>query len=400
MNITTLTAEQVQAMINDAVGSLQQQVDNLQDKYDSLQDKFDSLQDAINNATYMVPSSGSTTVNLDNNVAHVDVYDWGGPDGDYGNNWNGSLTLVANSSDKVFRITGSYNTESLNFDTILIYNGNGVVGANTIVKLGGTGTISEPIYSSGNTITIWFKTDGSFYYEGFALGIDIVSKPSCTAAKAVDRQGNYYSTVQIGNQCWMKENLRTTKYANGTSIPSGGSTTSSTSPYYYNYSGHSLPLEKRGYLYNWPAVMHGAASSSANPSGVQGICPSGWHVPSDAEWTQLTDYVGSQSQYVCGSDNTYIAKALASETGWDSSTGTCAVGNDQTSNNTTGFSAVPAYYCYGSSFYDAGSNTNFYSSTENSSNFAWYRYLGYNNADVYRGNDHKGSGRSVRCLRD
>ena len=400
VNITTLTSEQVQAMISDAVSTLQQQMDNLQDKYDSLQDKFDSLQDVIvdlHTATYKVPSSGTTTVNLDNTVIHLDVYDWGGPDGNYGNSWDGSLTFVANSSNKVFKITGSYQTET-SFDTILIYNGTGAAGANTIVKLGGSGTISEPIYSVGNTITIRFRSDATVCsYAGFALSIDIVDKPSCTAAKAVDVQGNYYSTVKIGNQCWMKENLRTTKYANGTDIPSGG--LSSTEPYYFDYSSSGIPLEQRGYLYNWPAVMHGASSSEANPSGVQGICPTGWHVPSYAEWTQLTNYVSSQSEYTCSGNNN-IAKALAAPAWWNSSTTNCAVGNNPGSNNATGFSIVPAGGTNSEEFHSAGSIAHIWSSTQSFSDHAHYLQQSHDNAYVSIINCIWYAGSSVRCLRD
>ena len=161
-----------------------------------------------------------------------------------------------------------------------------------------------------------------------------------------DVDGNVYNTVQIGSQCWMKENLRTTRYADETEIPVG-STTSYTEPYRYapNYDDSIVPFY--GYLYNWAAVMHGAASSDDNPSGVQGICPDGWHVPSDAEWTQLTDYVSRQSENVCIDTigGSYIAKALASNTGWNNySYSTCAVGYNRSSNNATGFGALPAGY--------------------------------------------------------
>ena len=78
-------------------------------------------------------------------------------------------------------------------------------------------------------------------------------------------------------------------------------------------------VARYGYLYNWPAVMHGESSSSTNPSGVQGICPNGWHVPSDAEWVRLFIYVSSQPQYQCDNSSDNFAKALASTIGWDSS---------------------------------------------------------------------------------
>ena len=218
-----------------------------------------------------------------------------------------------------------------------------------------------------------------------------------------DYDGNVYNTVQIGQQCWMKENLRTTHYADGVAIPVGGSATSYTDPYYYDYTSSGFALAQRGYYYNWPAVMRGAASSTANPSDVQGICPTGWHVPSDAEWTQLTDYVGGRSEYICGGNTANIAKALASELGWSSYSGACYPGDQSvTGNNATGFSAVPAGYCYGSSFDGADIHADFWSSSqyESGSNGAYYRYLYCGSTYVSWGTTDKFDGFSVRCLRD
>ena len=234
-------------------------------------------------------------------------------------------------------------------------------------------------------------------YNGANSGLETVNDNG-QINSVTDYDGNVYNTVQIGAQCWMRDNLRTTHYADGTAIPAGGDNTSSTVPYYYDYSSHSLPLETRGYLYNWPAAMHGASSSSANPSGVQGICPAGWHLPSDAEWTQLTDYVGSQPEYTCGGSSSYIAKALASETGWNGYSGYCAVGNDPASNNASGFSVVPAGY-WGGGFDGAGFIAYFWSSTDGTSG-AWGRYLYYDDAYVYRSSIIRDLGFSVRCLRD
>ena len=219
-----------------------------------------------------------------------------------------------------------------------------------------------------------------------------------------DIDGNTYDAVQIGDQVWMAENLRTTKYADGTAIPMG-STYSFTEPCRYAPgSGQSNEenmdnVSRYGYLYNWPAVMHGASSSSSNPSGVQGICPNGWHVPSDAEWTQLTNYVGSQTQYQCNNSSSNIAKALASTTGWNSSSNTCAVGNNPISNNATGFSALPAGGYYGG-YGGFGGSAFFWSAAEYNDGYAYGRGLYYNYAGVNRYNDDKNYGFSVRCVRD
>ena len=211
-----------------------------------------------------------------------------------------------------------------------------------------------------------------------------------------DIDGNVYKTVKLGNQVWMAENLRTTRYANGTTIPLG-TTTSSTTAYRYYPDNDSANVTDYGYLYNWAAVMKGSASSDANPSGVQGICPNGWHVPSDAEWTELTYYV--KSQYVCGGDEYYIAKALASEVGWNNDTANCAVGNNPSANNATGFSARPAGYYYGNYYY-FGINANFWSATQYNSYTAYYRYLYYSYALVGRNDYYEDFGYSVRCIRN
>lgn len=225
------------------------------------------------------------------------------------------------------------------------------------------------------------------------------AKPCPGAATVTDIDGNTYNTVQIGKQCWMKENLRTTRYANGTSIPLG-STYSYTDSYRYYPDNNSVNVPSYGYLYNWKAVMGNSSSSTVNPSGVQGICPTGWHVPSDAEWTQLTDYVSSQSQYVCGVDNTYIAKALASTTGWGGCSNTCSVGNNPSSNNATGFSALPAGG-YGGYYYSFGTLSDFWSATEGYNNDAYYHYFNaYVAMDVARDSHNKNQGFSVRCVRN
>ena len=224
-------------------------------------------------------------------------------------------------------------------------------------------------------------------------------QPCPGAATVTDIDNNTYNTVQIGNQCWMKENLRTTCYANGTSIALGSST-STVMAYRYYPNNDTSNVPTYGYLYNWPAVMGNSSTSSANPSGVQGICPTGWHVPSDAEWAQLIDYVSSQSQYVCGGDSSYIAKALASTTGWTSFTGTCDVGYNPSANNATGFSALPAGSHIGPFNDDFGHRAYFWSASEEGDYIAYSRLLGYKYASVYMNDYFKDHGFSVRCVRD
>ena len=201
------------------------------------------------------------------------------------------------------------------------------------------------------------------------------------------RDGTTYKTVQIGDQEWMAENL---VYLPSVVGPGTGSNT--TSYYYvYGYNGTSVSAAKStanyttyGVLYNWPAAMNSSASSSANPSGVQGICPAGWHLPSDAEWTQLTYYLGGQG--VAGGK-------LKATTLWASpNTG---------ATNETGFTALPggSHNSYGG-FYNIGSRGDWWSATEDNTDNAWNRYLYYDNSYVNSYYYFKEVGFSVRCLRD
>ena len=243
--------------------------------------------------------------------------------------------------------------------------------------------------------------------SGTAYGneVDFVSNMDslpCPGTETItDYDGNIYNTVQIGDQCWMRENLRTTHYANGNSIPLGVNTsTSSTIAYRFYPNSNESNVPTYGYLYNWPAVMGGSSSSNTNPSGVQGICPNGWHVPSHSEWTQLINYVSGQTAYVCGNNSNNIAKALASTTYWMNSNESCAVGNTPADNNATGFTAIPADRTHANIL---GNYANFWSSTEESDgdNDAYDLSLCYSNAhvsNVYA--NFKLFGFSVRCLRN
>ncbi|MBR6064657.1 MAG: S-layer homology domain-containing protein [Bacteroidales bacterium] len=222
-----------------------------------------------------------------------------------------------------------------------------------------------------------------------------------------DIDGNVYNTVRMGSQCWMKENLRTTKYADGTTIPSGYDFVYTFDPYYSDYSSSDIPLEARGYLYNWRAAMHSTLSSNTVPSGVQGVCPNGWHLPSNSEWTVLTDYVSSQPAYICDGETDKIAKALTSTMYWvtvPDFTMSCAIGHNPSTNNATGFSIVPAgEHQYGSNPYTGtGWLTGFWSSTKSDDNspLAFCLYFIYDNEVVVKNTNPRGNHLSVRCLRD
>ncbi len=240
-------------------------------------------------------------------------------------------------------------------------------------------------------------------YSPLDNNVVLIDAQTCPGADTVrDYDNNIYHTVQIGQQCWMKENLRTTHFPNGTAIPLG-TTASNSVAYRYLPNGNDNLVPTHGFLYNWTAVMHVDSASNTNPSGVQGICPTGWHVPSATEWEQLRNYVGSQSQYVCGNDSTYIAKALASHA-WcvsiDNITpqNSCAIYYDVNSNNATGFSANQVGH-FSDGSYDEYNKAYYWSSSLNEEGIPTL-ILSYYDAHTNIYNLYPNSGCSVRCLRD
>ena len=220
----------------------------------------------------------------------------------------------------------------------------------------------------------------------------------CGDMMVYDVDGNSYHTVQIGTQCWLKENMRTTHYANGDVIPYANSGYDYDNPFYYRNT--NLDEAVYGLHYNWPAVMNGFGGSETNPSGVQGVCPDGWHVPSNAEWEQLRDYLASESEYWCNSTSTYIAKALAAQTDWNYySSNTCYLGTNPETNNVTGLSVMPAGYYSSGSFNQTGHRGYFWTTTLNGS-YPKLWYLSYSDRDLRVTDDPTYYGYSVRCVRD
>lgn len=164
----------------------------------------------------------------------------------------------------------------------------------------------------------------------------------CISLRDID--GNQYALVMMGTQCWMRENLRTTHYADGMAISVGKIAPAWNSVIYSRYypNGDSSNVALYGYLYNWTTATRGLYTSSKKPVVVQGICPTGWHVPSIEEWHELLEYVSSHEQYCCEDNSKKIAKAVSSSSGWIASSKKCTVGYNSLNNNTTGLNIYPA----------------------------------------------------------
>ena len=259
---------------------------------------------------------------------------------------------------------------------------------------------------------------GTVYGEQltFTTSSETLNGLPCPGTPTVtDVDNNTYYTVKLGNQCWMKENLRTTHYADNTPIELGGNNVSQTTAYRYYPNNNSENVSTYGYLYNMAAVRNGAPSSTSIPSGVQGICPTGWHVPSREEWTELRMFVLNHSQeYVCYDGTSQWAfnnsKALVSTTGWavnydPQGVSSCSPIVNPSTNNATNFSAFPAGIRYGNNMFtfpyqEVGWMTEFWSCTQETNiNGATITIDGMSTEVLNGGTDMK-TGCSVRCIRD
>ena len=210
-----------------------------------------------------------------------------------------------------------------------------------------------------------------------------------------DVDGNVYNTVTIGNQCWLKENLKTRKYRNNTNIPYVADWEdwhNLTTGAYVWYDLDITWKEPYGALYNWYATV------DAN-----GLCPTGWHVPSDDEWTALTDFIGGTGSP--HGNELKSCRQVNSPLGGDCNTSEhprwdedANYGNYGT--NDYGFSGLPGGYLLFGDFQDVGATEEGWLSTDYSSNNAWHYIIGSSSGEVAVYNNPKHFGLSVRCLRN
>ena len=221
--------------------------------------------------------------------------------------------------------------------------------------------------------------------------------PPCKELTAKDIDGNIYHTLAIGNQCWLRENMRTTRFANGDNIALAQSFDFKRAVRYFP-GGDSTKVKEFGYLYNWNAVSQLAATNSGER--LQGICPDGWHIPAMKEWEELFGYLAGQSAMSCQGDSQYVAKALASKIYWDESGLDCAIGNRLSLNDVSGFHALPAGMFFGK--YDFfGKVARFWSSTVSQAQGKCDVYMSWDEAVVKKSDQEPAVvGFSVRCLKN
>lgn len=212
-----------------------------------------------------------------------------------------------------------------------------------------------------------------------------------------DYEGHVYNTVQIGAQCWMRSNLYTTHYADGTDIPTGdvgAGLYSKYEPYYYHLTYNTNLIPAYGYAYNWKALTNNSTTLNVN---AQGICPDGWHIPDITEWSTLRDYTGAH--YACGGNNANVAKALAGVSGWNTSTENCSPGAYAANNNLTNFSAYPSGGHINNTFH-VGQVAYLWSRTVHYTSSALVYKISYDSPNISQYYYYYDRAYPVRCLRD
>jgi uncharacterized protein (TIGR02145 family) len=243
------------------------------------------------------------------------------------------------------------------------------------------------------------KQNKILIYPFAIMGVFLMSVNSCnndddiTPSNVTDIDGNVYHTVTIGTQTWMSENLKVTRYRNGDTIGTTNPATSDIADedipkYQWSYNGNESNAETYGRLYTWFTIADSRC-----------LCPTGWHVPTITEWDTLTDFLTNNNYgYQGGGDD--IGKALAATSGWDTDTTAGAIGNDQASNNSSGFNGLPGGKRGSNGIFNyLGIESKWWSSTEFDDG-AWGRSLSNFEGGVSKTIAGKDDGRSIRCLKD
>jgi uncharacterized protein (TIGR02145 family) len=279
---------------------------------------------------------------------------------------------------------GLFTTVTFEYDTTTAYGYSAAAIPDTM-----SGTNSITVRSNLTGLT----TNTKYHYRvkaensaGVTYGSDVTFTTSDTSATAIlynpdltygsvsDIDGNTYKTIMIGTQTWMSENLKTTRYKDGSDIPfiiDVAQWSELSAPGFCWYNNYSI---SNGALYNWYTV------NSAK------LCPEGWHVPADQEWSVLTDFLGGAN----------VAADKLKETGtvnW--------LGSNSTATNISGFTAIPSgYRSHAGAFNSIRSYGYWWSSTEASTMDAYFRDMNYGYIYVDRGSTNKKGGLAVRCIMD
>jgi uncharacterized protein (TIGR02145 family) len=198
-----------------------------------------------------------------------------------------------------------------------------------------------------------------------------------------DVEGNVYKTLKIGKQVWTIENLRSTKYNDGSAIPQGNYS-------FYKNTTDAAAKKKWGALYNGTTALNSK------------LAPTGWHVSTDADWDTLQNYLIATGHNYDGTlTENKIAKSMAENTGWQEFKEDGAIGNDQTINNSSGFSGQPGgLKNFDGTFFDQNVIGYWWTSTKKDATYTYYRILYYTNFDLYESYRVNTNSCSIRLVKN
>jgi uncharacterized protein (TIGR02145 family) len=319
-----------------------------------------------------------------NGLVTIEIGGGANPSGNFANiNWANGPYFIKTETDPAgssnYTITGTSQLLSvpyaLHSDDISVK----VSVFGDTLAIGKSKTIIIPGISNAN-----YATKG---ITAHSCGAANVHNSTVAYGTMMDQEGNQYRTIQIGDQTWMAENLRTTKYRNNEPILNLTDNTqwaNNTTGAYCSYNNNTANDCPYGKLYNWYAV------NNANQ-----LCPTGWHVPADAEWNILIanldpsykpTEIGVQSDIASGK-----MKSTGTQYWLSPNTG---------ATNSSGFSALPGGFRTGLGSFSGLEPCFFWSSTQFNTPNAWSRLLFSDNGNLIREFYNKVDGQSVRCLRD
>ncbi len=307
------------------------------------------------------------------------------------------LTARAGEQSRTIKMFNSRSAASVTGLCKLEYNGiktgsdgnkAGIALSNFVFELGDQLQFTSYSMLGDLTISDIPAESQAYIFQYTSGGIPCPGMPTVT-----DSDGNVYNTILIGDQCWMKENLKSTSYQNGTPIPNVTDNSEWENLTTGAYAWHDNDIswkDKYGALYNWFVVA-------------TGVCPEGWHLPSHDDWIVLTDYIG-------GKNEPYGDKLKSCRQVYSPIGGACNTNvhprwdqhNKYYGTDNYGFSGLPggSRSIYGNFYFFVGQYGYWWSSTESTEEDAWARFLLRDGGHVGDIQLEKRHGLSIRCLRD
>ncbi len=321
------------------------------------------------NALIIPPELINDSLNLDNVTVSYDSPFCGGTP-------SGTFTISAtftNNTTNIFLSGLFFEVDTLTEGNMLCNADGGAGGAGSILTVTSADLGGDGVLNPAESFTQDFDI-GLASFSPFQFFVDAYGEPFvCGEVPLEDTDGNMYDTVMIGTQCWMAENLNVGNRIDGVVEMADNGTTEK-----YCYNNDTDNCGTDGGLYQWNEMMQYSTTE-----GVQGICPDGWHIPTDTEWKTLEMELG-------------MTQAQADGLLWRGTD----QGTQLKTGGTSGFDALLAGNRTSDGLFNLrGSAAFFWSSTESGSS-AWDRYLSSNEARVYRKTNNKANGFSVRCVKD